>query len=179
MISEVSRRYAKALFELAKETKQVETIAPEIHGLKLAIENNKEILGFIASPLVSAEDKKAAIQKTFSSANALVLNLMLLMAEKGRLELIGEVADAFEQINDESHGITRGKVVSAKALGAQERADIEKTINKVTKKEVILSYEEDPSLLGGLIAQVGGWNFDDSLKSHLHRMSEELNRRSN
>jgi F-type H+-transporting ATPase subunit delta len=46
-------------------------------------------------------------------------------------------------------------------------------------KKIILTYKEDPTLLGGVVAQVGGWTFDDSIETHLIKMNEELNRRAN
>ena len=60
----------------------------------------------------------------------------------------------------------------------RDRKRIEETVSAVTKKKVILNFTVDPKLLGGMTAQVGGWTFDDSLETHLTRLSEDLNRRS-
>jgi F-type H+-transporting ATPase subunit delta len=107
-----------------------------------------------------------------------VTNGLLLLAHKNRLNLFFDIVDAFEEISDLDHGVTRGTVKSAKALGPEARNKIEATVNKVTGKKVILNYTEDADLLGGMMAQVGGWTFDDSLETHLTRMSEDLNRRT-
>jgi F-type H+-transporting ATPase subunit delta len=88
------------------------------------------------------------------------------------------MVSAFETISDEDHGVTRGNVRSAATLSPESRQQIEDTVTKVTKKKVILNFTEDPKLLGGMVAQVGGWTFDDSLETHLTRMSEDLNRRT-
>jgi F-type H+-transporting ATPase subunit delta len=50
---------------------------------------------------------------------------------------------------------------------------------KILNKKIVLTYTEDPGLLGGMVAQVGGWNFDETIEKHLKRMSDELNRRVN
>jgi F-type H+-transporting ATPase subunit delta len=62
-------------------------------------------------------------------------------------------------------------------LAQESRTKIEDIVTKVTRKKVILSFVEDAKLIGGTVAQVGGWTFDDSLESHLRRLNEDLNRR--
>ncbi len=92
-------------------------------------------------------------------------NFTLLLARKQRLPIFNDVVTAYQQFSDESHGVTRGQVRSAAALGPDDRKRIEDIVSKATKKKVILTYKEDPSLLGGLVAEVGSYTFDDSLTS--------------
>jgi F-type H+-transporting ATPase subunit delta len=80
---------------------------------------------------------------------------------------------------DIEEGVTRGVVRSAQALNDDAKKEIENKINKVLNKKIVLTYEQDPKLLGGVVAQVGGWTFDDSLDTHLKKLNEELNRRAN
>jgi len=180
MINEVSRRYARALYDLAQSHKTTDKVFGELRAFAEASKSNAEIREFIESPIVSPDQKIKALEgglKTKISEE--LMSTMKVMAEKNRLPLLPEVAQAFEAINDEAHGVTRGVVRSATPISNEERKRIEETVNKVTKKKVILTYEEDANLLGGMVAQVGGWTFDDSLKSHLAKLSEELNRRPN
>src|SRR4029077_20300117 len=95
---------------------------------------------------------------------------------KNRLGIFSEIVTAFEHITDEAHGVTRGTVRSATVLAPEERKRIETLVGRATKKQVILTYKEDPSLLGGLVAEVGSFTFDDSLHAHLKRINEQLNR---
>ena len=90
-----------------------------------------------------------------------------------------EISNAFEAIIDEERGFVRGLVRSAEVLSPEARTRTEEAIKKVINKKIILSFVKDPNLLGGMVAQVGGWTFDDSLESHLIRLGEDLNRRAN
>ena len=103
-------------------------------------------------------------------------NFMLLLGMKNRLSLFADIVTSYQSIADEAHGVTRGVVRSATVLAPDERKRIEELVGRATKKQVILTYKEDPSLLGGLIAEVGSFTFDDSLSSHLTRINEQLNR---
>ena len=95
---------------------------------------------------------------------------------KGRVELLPEIALAYEARSDEANGVTRGEVRSSTVLTSEERARIESKVSEVTKKKVILTYKEDPEVIGGLIAEVGGYRFDDTLRSHLKRLKDDINR---
>ncbi len=179
MISEVAKRYAKALYELAKSNNSQQKVFAEIRTLKQVFESDKTIGEFINSPLIPPDQKIAALRGALTSrCSPEVTNTLVLMAEKGRLEVFGELVEAFESFSDEGHGVNRGTVRSATVLTPEERKKIEDTVTLVTKKKVILNFTEDKTLLGGLVAQVGGWTFDDSLETHLTRLSEDLNRRS-
>ena len=180
MISEVSRRYAKAIFELTRGNGIQERVFNELRSLKQVYNNDLTVSEFLGSPMISPTSKLAVLQGALSGKiTNEVLNLLKLLAEKNRLEVLPEIVDAYEEIADSVHGVTRGKVVSAAPLSTEERSKIEETVTRVTKKKVILNFEEDKNLMGGMVAQVGGWTFDDSLKAHLVRINEELNRRTN
>lgn len=179
MISEVSKRYAKALFEVAQENKSGDKVVSELKALKSVLSSDDFISGFVESPIVTPDHKISALKSALSGkVSADVINLLQLLAEKNRLNLFSEIIEAYEGIADSATGITRGTVRSASPLNADEKQRIEDTVKKVTKKQVILNFVEDKTLLGGMVAQVGGWTFDDSLDSHLTSLSEDLNRRT-
>ena len=104
-------------------------------------------------------------------------NFILTLAQKGRVNLLPEIIGAFEGKNDEARGVIRGEVRSPQDLSQGERQEIEKVVSEALGKEVIFTYKVDSSLIGGLIAQVGSYTFDDTLTSHLRRLGDDLNRR--
>ena len=177
MISEVSKRYARALFDLAQEANKVDLVLAELRGVSEVFQKSG-FMELLASPAVLLEEKESAIKSALGGkVQDLVLQTLLLMLENGRASLFTEVVAAFEESSDQSHGVSRGSVRSAEALGSDRQKQLEAAIFAATQRKVILTYSNDPSILGGLVASVGGWTFDDSLKSHLHRMSEELKRK--
>jgi len=174
----LAARYARALFNLAKEKNEQDTVHTQMRALCEAFTADAEISRFLESPVIRPSEKVKALEKLVASINApeSLKNFVLLLGKKNRLGIFKEIVRAFEQITDESHGVTRGVVTSAAVLDPAERKRIETLVGKATKKQVILTYKEDPSLLGGLVAQVGSYTFDDSLMSHLNRINEQLNR---
>ncbi len=179
MITEIAKRYAKALFEIATEQKIQEKVLSEMRILSEVVKVNPEIQNFFESEAVSVESKLAVVKNSFSSKlSAPLFETLKLMAENGRLAVVSDLVVAFEELIDASNGVTRGTVRSAKPLSPEARKKIEETVTKVVKTKVILNFKEDPKLLAGMVAQVGGWTFDDTLETHLTHMSEDLNRRA-
>lgn len=181
IISEVARRYAKALIVVAKQKGAHERVHSELVAISNVFKVDPEVQAYFTNPLVSAEQKKTVVQKTFEGKGLMdeVYNTLLLLAEKNRIGSFDEICEAYKEQVDAEEGVTRGYVKSAKALSEEAKKDLEAKINKVLNKKIILTYKEDPKLLGGVVAQVGGWTFDDSIETHLIKLNEELNRRVN
>lgn len=179
-VSEVANRYASAIYDLAAEQGHQDKVFAELRVMSEATTVSPEIKEFFASNLVSAEKKTEALKKALGEQKISdeLMNLMLVLAEKSRLTLFDQILYAYEQKADKAHGVTRGVVRSATILSPEERNKIEAKVSEVTKKKVILTYKEDPEIIGGLVAEVDGFRFDDTLQNHLRRLKEEIKRRT-
>jgi F-type H+-transporting ATPase subunit delta len=178
--SGIGQRYAKAIFELALDNRTQEKVFSDLRELDRLFKADKEVHEFLVSPMISAEQRIKVLEAAITNKNVSreVMDLLLLLAKKGRFAVFTEVVHAFQSEIDASNGVSRGTVRSATALGQPERQRLEQTVERVIKKKVILTYKVDPSVIGGLVAQVGSYTFDDSISSHLRRMNEELKRRT-
>jgi F-type H+-transporting ATPase subunit delta len=177
----LAQRYAKALFGLAKDAGEQENVFNQMRAMNEAFTADEQIQNFLTTPMIRPGDKVKAIEGMLASLKIsdILKNFVLLLARKRRLGIFAEVVGAYQLISDESHGVTRGQVRSAAVLGPDDRKRIEELVSKATSKKVILTYKEDPTLLGGLVAEVGSFTFDDSLLSHLSRINEQLTRSMN
>jgi F-type H+-transporting ATPase subunit delta len=180
-ITEVSRRYAKALMAVAKQKSEHTRAYQELMAVSKIFKTDKAAFDYFVNPLVGPEQKKSVLQTTLKGKGLSeeVYNLMLLLVDKNRINKFDEIIEAYQNQMDLEQGITRGTVSSAKQLTEEAKKDLEAKIHKILNKKIILTYKEDPTLLGGVVAQVGGWTFDDSIETHLIKLNEELNRRAN
>ena len=179
-VKELANRYAKAILMAVPAAKDREKLFAEMREFKSAF-SEKAVRSFFRSKLVSRGQKLQSLEAIIGKVevSSPMKNLLLLLAEKSRISVLPEIADAFEKLNDEIHSVHRGTVRSATALSPDERKKIEGRVSEVTGRKVILTYKEDPSMIGGLTAEVGGYLFDDSIKSHVRRLKEDLKRRAN
>lgn len=174
MISQLGNRYAKALFEVSEAAKNSDVVLGDLRALGEAVSKSAEVKAFLLSPIVSQTEKSKIFAPLKGKFSEPVENLLNVLNENDRLAYAGEIAEAFEALIDEKNGVTRGVVRSAATLDPDQRKSLEETVRKVTGKQVILKFDVDPTLMGGLVATVGGWTFDDSLTSHLTSLKEGL-----
>lgn len=177
--SELANRYATAIYDLAKASKDSASVLSMLMAFSESLESDKQCKQFVDSPLIAAGEKEKAIKAVLASKNITgeIGHFILLLAKKGRLNLLPEIVSAYQACEDKEKSITRGVVRSTSALSEKQKAEITQTITTLIKKNVILNFVEDKTLIGGLVAQVGSLTFDDSLTAHLDRIKDVLNRR--
>lgn len=176
---EAAQRYAQALFSLATEHKRAEEILNEVREMNDAINGDPDLKDFFSAPVVKAEEQKQALQGLFAKKKMTeeVRSILMLLAEKRRLPLFSQIASELQHAVDASKGVARGHVRSAATLSLDDRKKLEMTISRHTGQKAVLEYNEDKSLLGGLVAQVGSFTFDDSLETQLRLLRDGLKRR--
>lgn len=179
-MSQMASRYARALFQIAEETGAETIIFSELKSLAGAMTSDPTARTFLETPLVQSSEKESSLQAMFQKVKAsdLVKNFVLLLARKGRLPLLNEVCIAYQTQMDQQAGVVRGTVRTADDLSDARQDEVTKLLSKLTNQKVILDFEKDETITGGLTAQVGSLTIDDSVRSHLVRMQDELNRRT-
>jgi F-type H+-transporting ATPase subunit delta len=179
-VSELANRYAKAIFDLAVETKQVERITEELEILDQVLSLEGEIHNFLHSPMVSNENRMSVLKTIMQGRNFCdeVQSFILLLAKKERFAVFHQIVHGFGVQADAANSLLRGVVRSAIELTKSEKEDIVKSVERELGKKVVMTYRVDPTVVGGLVAQIGSYTFDDTIDTHLKRMNEELKRRT-
>ncbi len=179
-VSELGNRYAKALFDLATENKTQEKVFSDLRVLEKVIVEDKDVYAYLTSAIIRPEDKQKVIKTAVANSglSTEVENMLDLIASRNRLSIFAELTHAFQAQIDSTNGVARGVVRSASVLGPEERKQIESKVETAIKKKVILTYKVDATLIGGLVAQVGSFTFDDSIDAHLRKIHDDLNRRT-
>jgi len=174
--SEVSRRYAKALFELVAGTK-VEDTLKQLRKVQAAVDNPK-IKDLLSSPVLSRKEKGLVVAQVVSNLGLtdMVENMLSVLADKDRMSIFDEVVACFEMISDEKNNVLRGDVFSASKLSEKDKSEVEEAISKFTGRQLLLDYKDDPSLIGGITAKVGSYTFDGSLNTQLSKLKEQVTR---
>jgi F-type H+-transporting ATPase subunit delta len=165
--------YAQALLELANERDVAEDLFEEFHSLIEYLEGDDEFRGFMASFAVDDDDRREVLKRVFSGRiSEMLLNLMLVLNDHNRAGIVKLVFERFKKLYDEQLNREDVEVTSAVPLTDDERAAIEAEVTGFTGKQAVLVEKVDPSILGGLIVQVGDRQFDASIKTQLARLRE-------
>jgi len=171
--SGLSGRYAKALYELARDSKVISSIAKDFESFKKLLQDNNSLKAMIQSPAVSKANKEDLILKILKKAKAhkLTLNFCGTLAKNGRLNLINEIIDVFLSEISRINGEVKAEVTSSFALDKSQQDEVKSAISKTTGvKKIVLSNNVDESLIGGLIVKIGSKMIDNSIKTKLNRL---------
>jgi F-type H+-transporting ATPase subunit delta len=113
--SRVAKRYARALFEIALEKKQLELVESDLKTLKKGYRESEEFRELVDSPIISNQAKKQIFTEVYQKRlQELTFKFMLLLIQKNREMLLMQVIDDLSDLSDQYHGILRGEVFSAR-----------------------------------------------------------------
>jgi F-type H+-transporting ATPase subunit delta len=177
-ISILGRRYGNALLSLATEAGKVDKVAKDLNDFAASWTSSRELRTAFENPVVSAEARRTILKDiaAASGMDELVRNTLLLMSDRGRLGQIPDVAEAFSSLFEARSGRVRAEVITATELPDAYFTQLQKTLERVTGKQVSVSKRVDPSLLGGVVTRIGDQVIDGSLKNRLDELKHELSR---
>ncbi len=173
----VGRRYALALYEIAKAQNTVADFAKDCKFIADTLNSSKELLRAVQSPVINQEKKQALLKAIFSGRVGKALeDALMLLVQKGRAAFIPSVMKEFQALLNEASGVLVAQVESAIELSEAERQAIAQKLEALSGKKVQLESKVNPSLIGGFTARVGDTVIDGSVKHQLERLREHLRR---
>lgn len=172
----VSLQYANALADVVMAQGAAEPAAAQLRDFCAAYAESSELQNFLGSPAVSAEDRRGVIEKIAArlSVGKIVRNFLLVIADHRRAHYLPEIADAFQEVVRQRQGIAEAQVYSAVRLTEAQKAELTKSLTRLTGKAVDPNYFIDPELLGGALVRVGDTIYDGSLRHRLEQMRSQL-----
>jgi len=172
----LGRRYARALLALAQEQGTAAAVGDELARLAATF-GDPELRAVLTSPAVDAASRRKIVGNVVASlgVSKLVANLVGLLADRGRLPILDDVARSYERLLDQRLGRARVRIASATALGAAEKAELTELAKRLTgSAEAVVTTAVDADLLGGVVLDAGGTVYDGSVKTQLARLSKEM-----
>ena len=174
----VARRYARALLDAAGP--DADKVLEQLESVAKYFDTQPEIFATLSSPALATSQRLALIEAVIANAPGilpLVANLMKLLNARNRFSSLPFIARQFRDMVDSRMGRVRGSVTSASKLGDAQVEALKKQLEAITQRNVVLDTKVDPSLLGGVVAQVGSHMYDGSLRSQLAELGRTLTAR--
>jgi F-type H+-transporting ATPase subunit delta len=172
----LAKRYAKALLTLGSKDGNHEKYGEELDRFAALWEQEPQFADAVANPLYAKENRNVICQAVAEKMglSPVFRSLLKLMIEKNRLGIIPEVRNYYRRLLDDLANISRAKVTSATALSGEVVTAIKASLEKVTGRTIIVETEEDPELIGGVVARVGDLVLDGSVRTQLANIRHNL-----
>lgn len=175
-MEELAKVYARSLFEVAKEHDILAEIREQLHRFAEAIEENRDLRIFFFSPYFASHEKRDGISRVLDGADERFVRFLELLAEKHRLPVIFRVRRVFDEMWAEENRILEASITSAVELDEKVVKQIGKRIEEETGRNVELTSNVDPDVLGGLVIRVGNTIMDASIRRRLERLRRQVSR---
>jgi F-type H+-transporting ATPase subunit delta len=143
---------------------QIVTAASEVPELRELLRN----------PQLDPRARAAALEDVLSGGDELLRNFLLLLADKGRIGALEEIAEEFERLVSEEEGVLTAELTTAVELSDEDERRLLKQIEEASGRKVEATRQVDPDLIGGIVLQVGSHRLDASIRGRLERLRRSL-----
>jgi F-type H+-transporting ATPase subunit delta len=166
-------RYASALFDLARDQKQIDSVRRSLDALNQALADSKDLSELIDSPLVSRQEASRALAAIAPQLglDPITANFLGVLASNGRKNQLRPVIRAFRRLSADHRGETTADVVTARPLNDDQVAQLKAQLRTRAGRDVTIDAQVDPNILGGIVVKLGSQMIDASIRTNLTRLA--------
>ena len=174
-MSVAANRYAKALLDSLYPQKAEDGLR-QLQNFQLLLKDQPDARRLLENPTVSADRRKRLVKEIAAASgyDQRVANFIDILVDRNRLQLMDEITTAYQKLLDERLGVVRAIVRAAHPLDAAQQKELVAKLENVTGKQVRMEMALDPSLIGGVVAQVGSTIYDGSVRQQLKAFKSRL-----
>ena len=174
--SQAALSYARALMQLADEQKlPVEQIGEDLSGLRELVDSDQTFRLYLADPGISAAERWQVLKRVFDGKlSPIVLRVLGVLNDKGRLRLLREVTEAYGELLDERLGKVEVDLIVAQRLAPEQLAEARQRVSAALGREAVVHTYVDENIIGGIVLRVGDKLIDASVRHQLQALRERL-----
>jgi F-type H+-transporting ATPase subunit delta len=166
-------RYASALFDLALEQRQIDSVGKSLDTLRQALLDSNDFAELIASPLVSRDEARKAFATLAPELglDPITTNFLGVLARNGRKNELRAVIRNYRRIAADHRGEATAEVVTARPLNDDQLAALKNQLRSRVGREVNVDATVSPDILGGIVVKLGSQMIDASIRTKLNRLA--------
>jgi len=149
-------------------------VSEELADFATAVHDVPELRSALRNPQLEPRAKVAVLDELLGGAEQLIRNFLRLVAEKGRIGQIEEIAREFDRLMAVEERRLNVELTTARELSADEARDLLKQIEDASGRKIEATRKVDPSLIGGFVLQAGSMRVDASVRGRLEGLRHEL-----
>ncbi len=176
IVSGLAGRYAKALFDLAKDAGQLDLVGASLGSVSTALAESNDLQALIGSPLIGRDAAAKAVLAVGDSlkVDSLTRKFLGVLAQNRRLAALPAVIAGFNKLAAAHRGETTAEVTSAHPLSDDQVAALKSKLKTSLGRDVTIDQTVDPAILGGLIVKVGSKMIDSSLRTKIDNLGQAM-----
>ncbi len=171
----LAERYARALCE-SLDTGELEQAAAALTDVAGVFASEHDLRSALSNPSLAIDRRRQVLEQVLARMDipAKVAGLLQVMLRRGRIALLPDVAHCFEQQMDRRLGRAGAVAVTALTLPDEARTVLRDSLARFSGKDVRLTFEVDPAIVGGVVVRLEGLLLDGSMRTRLRRLAQSL-----
>jgi len=176
IVSGMAGRYATALFDLALEERALDAVKADLDRFDALVAESADLRRLVRSPVFTAEEQTRALAAVLESAGirGLAARFLQVVASNRRLFAVRDMVKAYRTLVAAHKGEASAEVTVAEQPNEQHIAAIKDALKAVTRKDVQIDVNVDPTIIGGLIVKLGSRMIDSSLRTKLNMLKHAM-----
>jgi len=177
--STYARRYSQAAFKIALEENELNRWQSDLRKVASLVKDDA-LFALLENPEFPFDNKAKVLSERLGDINPQALKLVSLLVSKGKLGMIGDIADEYQRLVDNYRGIEGAEVAevtTAIPLDDEDKLRLAQRLTSLLGKPIVLKPKVDSSLIGGIIIRVGDKLIDGSIRSKLVALKRGFERR--
>jgi F-type H+-transporting ATPase subunit delta len=170
----LARRYATAIFSLAKDADVIARIGGELHAVKEIFDGDEAVRRFFRSPVVDRKDKAAIVERSMGNLHEITLNTMLLLVRKRRERIFDDIVVQYDLLEERSRGASPLRIESARALDPSELRSLVDQLARRFNTTFDVTETVNPQLIGGVRITLGDRQIDGTVAGRLDDLARML-----
>ncbi|ACB86394.1 ATP synthase F1 subunit delta [Natranaerobius thermophilus] len=170
----IPKRYAEALFQLAKEREKINEITQSFNQLIERLRSNEEVFKLLSYPVVDIAEKKQVADELTADLEQEIRDYLKVLIDNKRTDELAEIHDTFLDLVRTEENRTLCEVKTPIPLDEDELKKIQDLLAQMSEGEVEIETTTDESIIGGIVVRIGDRVFDYSLKGQLNSLREQL-----
>ena len=176
IVSGMAGRYATALLELALEANATDSVLADLQKFDALVAESPDLARLVRSPVFTTDVQLKALAEVIDKAEigGLAAQFLKVVTSNRRLFAVREIVKAYMALVARHKGEVTAQVTVAEPLSDAHRSEIKNILNAVTRKDVRVDVNVDPSIIGGLVVKLGSRMVDSSLRTKLNALKQAM-----
>ena len=167
-MTELAREYGDGLYALTEEESISKEVLEQLLSLKDLFRQQPDFIRLLGNMSLSKEERVKIIDSVLrGQVHPYLLNFLKILCERGALNEYEGCLAAFKTLYNQAHGIVEATVTTAVALDDEQRVRMTEKLSKMIGQTVVLNEKVDPALVGGVLLEMNGQRYDNTLKNRL------------
>jgi F-type H+-transporting ATPase subunit delta len=174
----LSRRYAKALFDLGRQDGAYLKYGKELNEVVTSFKASPDFRHVMSSPVFTVDVRKKILEAVLNKGgvSSMIRNFLNLLVDKNRIGSLESINDSYLRLTDEASNISHAEITTARPLKKETLDRVIKTFEVITSRSIRAEVKEDPAIIGGIIVKIGDTFWDGSIKAQMEGLRESLGR---